>query len=123
MLLLAVLIVPAACLIGFFATRNAVLGWLNVPFWMVAAAYAYTESTTPATGVWDWYYGLFWAAIACLIACALYAFSIGRKPDEDEDENSDGETPVDEDRKERLSRIRSKGAARRAENRMNRGVR
>lgn len=116
------IVIPLAMLIGFFITRNAVLGWLNVPFWMVFAAYAYTLSNTPATGIFDINYGLMWGSIACVLVCAMYSFSIGRKPDEDEDEKP-AEGYIDEDRKERLSRIRSKGAARRAERRMNRNLR
>lgn len=126
-------LIPVILTIIFFITRNAVLGWLCVPFWFTMAAYAYSESGVPTGGAFDLEYGLMWGAVACGIALSLYAFSIGRKEDLDEDELPDNTPYVDgsreqtnksdksqEESNKRVKRIQRKRKEKRAMARINR---
>ena len=82
--LMAFIAIPTLLLLGFVFSKNAVLGWISAVFWAVMAGFAYVESTTPTTGVFDLYYGLMWGSVGALIACVLYAFSIGRDKDKED---------------------------------------
>lgn len=106
---------------AFFAYKNAVAGWLAAIFWAVFAAGMYSESGVPGGGAFDVEYGSMWGGIAGLITCALYAFSIGRNEDKDDEDEVPDNTPyIDGSREETIKRIRQKRHNRNLEKRMNR---
>lgn len=104
-----------------FFTKNAISGWLSGIFWAVFAAVMYTRSSVPIGGSFDAEYGLMWGGIAGLIVCTLYSWSIGRDKDKDDEDELPDNTPyVDEERADRIKRIRQKGRNKRIENSINR---
>lgn len=117
-------IIPLALIGYFFFTKNAVAGWLAAIFWFVLAAYFYTLSGTPAGGAFDLQMGMMWGSIAGGIACSLYAFSIGKNKDkDDEDEVPDDKPYVDgsiDETDERIKRIHRKRKEKRMMSKINR---
>ena len=84
MVLLTLALLAISLTIAMFLSRNAMLGFPCVIFWVILGAYAYTLSTTP----WgDWQYFLFFGSFGMAIFCAFAAFGLREQKDTGTDED------------------------------------
>ncbi len=80
MLLLAVLMILAISMaISAVAFKSIWLGMIAGAGWILASLRSYTLSLTPATGVWDIYYGLFFIGIFLGVLSGLGGYAASKQ--------------------------------------------
>ena len=88
-MLYALLAIALALTFVMFLSRNMMLGFPSAMFWAIMGGYCYTQSTA----TWDiWYFLFFASAFGMTIFCALAAFALRTKKEEE----AEGDEFIDE---------------------------
>jgi hypothetical protein len=79
MLFFAFLVLALTLLIASVALKSTLLGIIAAGGWILLGVYSYTLSATPATGIWDVYYALFFIGMFVAFVAGFEGYQIRRR--------------------------------------------